>query len=411
MKGFLCSGIKENCYGCEACAQICPQRAITMQEDKEGFRYPIVDDNACIHCGRCATVCPFDRPPDRYADEKYTFGGYHSDPFVRAESTSGGAFSAIVEAFCDEGSLIYGAVGDGLTVKHIFVDRVSDVGIFRKSKYMQSEIGTAYSSVKKHLNAGRSVLFSGTPCQIAGLRNYLGRTDMSNLLTIEVVCEGVPSPWYVRNMDAYFFQKYGAHIENLDYRFKDARPKHDPKKAKWDFEVMRIQLQNGKTLKKDRWFNPFWSIWLAHLMSRPSCYRCQFATSERIADITLGDLWGVHLYCPELYGKNTGCSLVVCNTEKGRRVFSKAQKLMFGHVLDFETALKYQSPMRKHIDENSDRSAFMLDLLEKDHAALTKKWAKKPTLKLLWSKYIWGNRQKIFLWNLMNKFCGRENKE
>ena len=162
-------------------------------------------------------------------------------------------------------------------------------------------------------------------------------------------------------------------------------------------------LEDNKKIRKkvDRWLNPFWTVWLGHLMSRPSCYHCPFTTPERVADITLGDLWGVHLYCPELYGKNGGSSLVVCNTVKGEEVFKKAESKMFGHELKFEEALKYQSPMRKAIDGNSDYESFMNDLRsEMDFRQINKKWAKKPSLKLLFQKYVWGNRQKVFLWNL-----------
>lgn len=168
---------------------------------------------------------------------------------------------------------------------------------------------------------------------------------------------------------------------------------------------MRIELIDmKKTLKKDRWFNPFWSIWLKHLMSRPSCYECPFANSERVADISLGDLWGVHIYCPELYGRNGGASLVVCNTEKGKEVFEKAKSLMFGHELRFEDALKYQGPMRKHIADNPYREEFMSDLRsDMSYKELTRKWADKPSLKLLFQKYIWGNRQKVFVWNIKNR--------
>lgn len=166
---------------------------------------------------------------------------------------------------------------------------------------------------------------------------------------------------------------------------------------------MRTVLANGKTLKIDRWFNPFWSIWLQHLMSRPSCYECPFATPERNADITLGDLWGVHLYCPELYGRNGGASLIVCNTQKGKAVSTAALKDLYGHELDFATALKYQGPMRKHISPNDNRTMFMQDLINCDYRTLTHKWAINPSVKLLWQKYIWGNRQKIWWWNLTNK--------
>lgn len=176
---------------------------------------------------------------------------------------------------------------------------------------------------------------------------------------------------------------------------------------------MRIKLMNKKKiLVKDRRFNPFWSIWLQHLMSRPSCYKCPFAAPARVADITLGDLWGVHVYCPELYGNNNGSSLVMCNTDKGRNVFRDAQKKMYGHELKFEDALKYQSPMRKPIDQNEDRSAFIADLNSNmDFNSLNKKWAKAPTAKLLFQKYIWGNRQKVFIWNLIHRENMKEKEE
>ena len=168
---------------------------------------------------------------------------------------------------------------------------------------------------------------------------------------------------------------------------------------------MALKLENGKILEKDRWFNPYWSIWLQHLMSRPSCYECPFTTKERQADITLGDLWGVHIYCPELYGNNGGASLVVCNTQKGREMWQNARTSFAGHELDFETALKYQGPMRKHIDPNPERGECMRDLADPKMSYLDvcKKWAKKPTIKLLFQKYVWGNRQKVFVWNLRNK--------
>ena len=168
---------------------------------------------------------------------------------------------------------------------------------------------------------------------------------------------------------------------------------------------MRISLSGKlKKLIKDRWFNPFWSIWLDHLMSRPSCYHCRFATPGRVADVSLGDLWGVHLYCPELYGKNGGSSLIVCNTEKGKQVVMRAQPFMFGHELSFEDALKYQSPMRQCITMNPEREAFMADLRgNMEYPSIIKIWAKKTSFKLLFSKYIWGNRQKIFFWNLKHK--------
>lgn len=401
---FLETFIKSECFGCEGCAQVCPKSAIRIIEDDEGFRYPEVENDKCIDCGLCKKVCAHDHMPLKFDDDKYVFGGYNLNSSIRFESTSGGAFSAIVESYFDSNCVIFGAESKGLLVYHTFITDIGELGRFRKSKYSQSVIGSSYNNVKKFLESGKKVIFSGTPCQNAGLLSYLdvSKTDRTNLLTIEVVCEGVPSPLYIRKLDAYVENKYGSSISSLDYRFTD---KSILNNGRWDFEVMRIELANGnRVFRKDRWFNPFWSIWLQHLMSRPSCYKCSFTTSGRVSDITLGDLWGVHIYCPELYGKNGGSSLVVCNTVKGKEVFSKAKTFMYGHDIPFEDALRFQGPMKKSIADNPKRDNFIRDLRsDMDYLTITKKWSNKPSFKLLIQKYLWGNRQKVFFWNIKNK--------
>ena len=393
MNGYLKSGIKSECFGCSACADVCAAGAIKMTEDDEGFRYPVIDSSICVECNACERVCLAEKKPKKSTQKQTAFGGHINDRDILENSTSGGAFSAIADSWCDENYVIFGAAADGLEVYHTYITDKNDLYKFRKSKYSQSKTEGCYKKAKEFLNDGKKVLFSGTPCQIAGLNSLLGK-DYNNLLTVEVVCEGVPTPLFVRSYDEWVYNKYNSKIKNLDYRYKDRK--------KWDFQVMQVVLDNGKTIKKDRWINPFWSIWLNHLMSRPSCYECPFAQNERVADISLGDLWGVHIYCPELYDKNRGASLVVCNTDKGINAFAKAEYMMSGHRLEFEQALKYQSPMRKHISMNSQRGEFMNDVKAMGYEKLCKKWNKKPDIKLLWSKYVWGNRQKVFVWNLKN---------
>lgn len=401
--GYLWNLNKEQCFGCEACVQSCPVDAIVLKEDEEGFRYPFVEQEKCIRCGKCHKVCPYESMPEEYSEKKYVYGGYAKNSYIRANSTSGGAFSVIADSWCDGNYVIFGAESKGIEVYHSYITDKAELDRFRKSKYSQSKIGNSYLKVKQYLKEGKKVLFSGTPCQIAGLRAFLGDMETTNLLTIEVICEGVPSPLYIRKYDTYLYGKYKSHIKELDYRYKQMELLENPVSGKWDYEVMYTLLHNGKKLIKDRWFNPFWSIWLDHLMSRPSCYMCLFTKTERMADISLGDLWGVHLYCPELYGKNGGSSLVVCNTEKGKQIMKKASENMYGHELVFETALKYQSPMRKTISKNENRSLFMRDLQnDMNFEEINRKWAKRPTVKLLYQKYIWGNRQKVALWNLFN---------
>lgn len=403
---YLDSGKKSECFGCEGCVQICGKKALSVKEDEEGFRYPCLDEKACVKCGLCKKVCPFTNMPVKHSEEKYAFGGYSKNKRIRFQSTSGGAFSTIVNTYCDENYVIFGAEAKGVKVYHNYITNKANLDKFRKSKYSQSVIGSSYINVRRFLQEGKKVLFSGTPCQIAGLLSFLGDVDKSNLLTIEVICEGVPSPLYIRKMDRALKSKYGSPINKIDYRYTGRSLFNH---GKWDFQKMRIEIESPKrgkrkVMSKDRWFNPFWSIWLQHLMSRPACYNCKFTSEDRVADISLGDLWGVHLYCPELYGNNGGASLIVCNSEKGKRVFKEAQKQMYGHQLNFKEALRYQSPMRKPIDSNERREECISDLRsDMDYDSINKKWAKHPTVRLLFQKYVWGNRQKVFLKSIINK--------
>ena len=242
---FLDTGNRVECFGCEACQQVCPKDAIAMVEDGEGFRYPVINQELCVHCNLCRKACPYAETPEKHTENKYVFGGYNSDSTVRFESTSGGAFSAVVDAFCDEDYVIFGAEAKGLFVFHGYITDKSQLSRFRKSKYSQSIVGGSYKKVRKFLLEGKKVLFSGTPCQIAGLYAFLSATNFrktEKLLTVEVVCEGVPSPLYVRKLDAYMERKYGYRIAELDYRFTG---KALFGKGKWDFEAMRASLNRG----------------------------------------------------------------------------------------------------------------------------------------------------------------------
>lgn len=380
------------------CGGVCPCSAITMVEDEEGFRYPEINQKLCIDCGACKRICPYINMPEKNQRNPYVFGGYHKNSTIKDESTSGGAFTAISEVFCDKNYVVFGAAVKGLKVYHTYVEDKKELGRFRRSKYVQSSIGDSYKKALQFLREGKKVLFSGTPCQIAALYNYVKPTGLKeNLLTVEVVCEGFPSPILLRKYCTVLKNRYHSSVRDLDYRFKD--------KNRWDFEVMKITFENGKIIKKDRWFNPFWIFWSERIMGRPSCDSCPFRTMDRIADITLGDLWGVHKYCPELYGNNGGSSLVVCNSEKGERVFKQAEKLLYGHELAYDDALQYQRPMRVIVPANEEREGFMYDLRMLDYKSLCKKWKPRTSWKVLFSKYVWGsNRQIVGLWKIRSLF-------
>lgn len=395
--GYLNTGVKAQCSGCSACVQACPFGALAMEKDAEGFGYPVLDAELCRDCGLCHRACPMERPPALHDGAREVFGGHHVDAGVLAGSTSGGAFTALVQAWFDRPGdrVVWGAVAHGLEVRHECAASADDAAKFRKSKYSQSDMGLAYREIRKQLSEGWSVLFSGTPCQVAGLYAYLGNSPSGELLTVEVICEGVPSPHYIQKYAKRLEARYKTSLETLDYRDKDGR--------KWDFQVMSASLESGHHFKVDRWFNPYWSIWLQHLMNRPSCYTCSFARPERVADISLGDLWGVHIYCPDLYNGNAGASLVVCSTEAGVALLGAARSRLSGRGLPFEDALRYQGPMRRPVGWEPRRGAFMRDLLSMDIDELERKWAKRPTIRLLASKYLWGNRQKVTLWKIRER--------
>lgn len=405
-KGYLTNQNKFECVGCKACQQICPKNAISFFTDKEGFFYPQVNKDLCINCGLCHKVC-LKENDILFNKNIFVYGGYNKNVEIKKDSTSGGVFSLLAEKCLSEGYVVFGAASEQLNVYHTFVETQDELHKFRKSKYTQSDIGTSYRNVKEFLLNNKKVLFSGTPCQIEGLKLFLSLTPSINtdfLTTIEVVCQGLPSPLYIHKYQEYLEKKYKARLIDIVYRNKTSR---NSNRMKWDFEVEKITLdKNGRTIVKykDRWVNPFWPIWIKNLMSRPSCYECDFTRKERVADITLGDLWGVHLYCPELYGKNGGSSLILCNTEKGSALFNSVKKDVFGHELKLEDAVKYQGPLREHITMNSRRDEFFNDLhSDMTYKDINKKWSDKMSFKLFFQKYIWGNRQKMFIYRLKRR--------
>lgn len=396
-ESYLITEKRSQCSGCEACVQVCSQNAVAMKTDNEGFRYPVIDKSKCIDCGRCYECCPTKREELFYQNEQHCFGGYSNDSEILLKSTSGGAFSEIARAWCDENYVIFGAAqNEQLIVEHTYITDIGDLDALRKSKYSQSKVGTAFSDCKRFLEEGKKVLFSGTPCQIAGLKAFLNR-EYDNLLTIDVICEGVPSPKLIRSFASYLEGKHKSKIVSLDYRDKD--------RDRWDFNVMSATFQNGKTAKIDRWFNPFFDFWMQHIMSRPACYECMYTSTKRVSDITLGDLWGVHIFCPELYNDNRGSSLMLSNTEKGFKTLESMRDLMTMRELELDTVLKYSNRMRNPIEYNERREEFLSDIDTMSFSQLKKKWYKGSSLKLLFNKYIYGsNRQKV------NKYLRKQKR-
>lgn len=298
----------KECTGCLACYNACSHSAIKIESDILGFRYPKIIANSCVECGLCASVCPILNPllgrePD------IIFSGWSKDNSVRIDSSSGGAFSEIARFFLERGGVVFGCVLDPhFRAVHTYIENVADLPKLRRSKYVQSNIAFSYSEAKRFLKVGRQVLFSGTPCQIAGLLSFLKR-PYENLYTVDLVCHGVPSPQLWEEYKAYIEKKEKMKVKEIRFREKT---------ISWIFFRMLIKGENGKVYEgsyfKDRWLRVF----LSDYYLRESCYNCRYCSIKRVSDFTIADWWGYKGKRKEDKGfRKGGVSLVLVNTLRG----------------------------------------------------------------------------------------------
>lgn len=336
---------KQNCCGCEACVQRCPKQCITMQSDHEGFLYPKVNEEICIHCGLCEKVCPIINT----ATEKEPFkilGAKANDDEIVKKSSSGGFFSLIAEKVLSQNGVIFGAKFDkNWNVVHDYTDNINELDVFRRSKYVQSRIGNTYQKAEDFLKAGRLVLFTGTPCQIKGLKLFL-RKDYENLLTVDFVCHGVPSP-AVWNMylDAYI-KKAGIQRSNIkQINFRD-------KKYGWNNFSLTIatnEISTTETLSK----NLYMRLFLSNIILRPSCYSCAAKGGKSKSDITIADFWGIEKIFPEC-NDDTGYSLILVNTSKGEKFIPPLSY----KTSDYKTIRQLNGGLNAHIITPKNREKF-----------------------------------------------------
>jgi len=313
---------KSACCGCAACVQVCPQQCITMQEDEEGFLYPHVDTVKCIDCGLCENVCPVlhqnspRKPLDVYATK-------NKNEQIRKESSSGGLFTLIAESIIKQGGVVFGAkFNDKWEVVHAYSETIEGLEPFRQSKYVQSVIGESFKQVQTFLKEGRKVLFSGVPCQIAGLKLYL-RREYEKLLTVDIVCHGVPSPLVWQNYLGESLhqlvpkkQTSRAAITAINFRNKDHGWKTYHFVLKGFSGTKKIEINQSNSQ------NIFMKGFIKNLYLRPSCYACPAKSFKSGSDITLGDFWGIANFLPG-EDDDKGTSLVAINTKKGEASYAK----------------------------------------------------------------------------------------
>ena len=357
-----------DCCGCSACASICPKNAISMQINQEGFLYPIVDSNFCIHCNMCANVCPVIHVCEKNeTDESSAYAAYIKDENVQKSSSSGGVFFGLAKAILSDNGIVFGAAFDKKDVSRCIitcVDNLHDLSSLQGCKYVQAEVGSAYKEVKAFLKKGKKVLFSGTPCQIAGLYSYLGQKNDENLFTIDIVCHGVPSP--------LVYQKYLKFVEKKNNLKKITSIRFRDKVTGWRKYSISVFFDDDSSCSSFAKENLYFRAFLSDICTRKGCSHCKYSKIPRIADISLGDFWGVEHIHPQINDGN-GVSLVSINNKHGQMLWDKVTDDLIYKETVLKKAIVYNprffSPGKenskwKDFFENIDKMQFDL-LIEK----------------------------------------------
>lgn len=356
--------IGDACTGCSACANVCPKQAITMLPDSDGFLFPKIDSGICVGCGICEKTCPILNPIELNTENIITaYAVQNKDEKIRLDSTSGGAFSAIAQYVLDRNGVVFGAMFDeNFDVVHDFVEKTEDLWKLRRSKYVQSRIGYAFKNAKSFLDTGRWVCFSGTPCQIGGLRNVL-RKDYEHLILVDIICHSVPSPkmWtcYKESQE----KKYNAKIQ--DVRFRE-------KTYGFSNPTLTICFESGKTYSQGS-IDPYLGAFTGG-MSRKSCAQCAFKKKNRLSDFTIYDCWSIGKFNSAM-DDNKGTNGVLINSGKACDVFSCIKEKFKVQNLNLEETLNGDGEKAtKKIKLNPKRDAFFEDLGKVNFYELKRKY-------------------------------------
>lgn len=360
---------KQDCCGCNACGDICPTKAITFEDDIEGFWYPKVDPGKCINCELCTKICPninistlkkndFPKPDKAIA-------AINRNMVERWNSTSGGAFSAFADYIYEQGGYVGGAVyTEDFHVVNFISDNKDDLERLRSSKYLESYAEGLYAKVKELLKTGKLTLVCGTPCQMAGLRSFL-RKDYDNLIIVDFICRGVNSP--------KVYRKYLDELERM-HNSKIIKIKAKNKELGWRNLTRKVTFEDGQVYYGVLMEDDFRRGYHTNVYCRPSCYSCVFKDFPRISDITIGDFWGIEKYAPNL-DNNIGTSEILLNSEKGRRFWSLVKDRFESVELPLETAFKGNLALFTPIGTPTiDRKMFFEDLDKGSFAGVVKKY-------------------------------------
>lgn len=358
------------CTGCGACAAACPAGCIRMIPDAEGFLRPETDTERCTSCGRCRAVCPVLAVPASADTVPDAWAAVHTDDGIRGASTSGGVFTALSRWVLDRGGIVFGAAYDAdFRVFHCAVEHPDDLQRLRGAKYAQSALGDTFRRVRASLREGRYVLFSGTPCQVAGLVSYLGRKD-ERLILVDLICHGVPSP--------AVWQRYISWRGEQDADGqKPCRVNLRSKETGWPGYSIRFDYPDGRHYTAPNTQDPYLRGFVGNLYLRPSCHACQFKGAARCSDFTLGDYWGVWDQMPE-YHDGKGTSLVLLHTPQAKQLWNAiARQLRFAPA-DAAAALAENPSALTASPLTPKRAAFFAEDAQADFGTLVDTLCPRP---------------------------------
>lgn len=364
---MLCN--ENTCIGCGACQESCQKNCISMTLSEHGIAIPQIDESKCIHCNECVKSCPILNDmisiPRIYPQ---IYRSYIKNANVLKDSASGGIFTAFAQFILERGGVVCGAVMESdFTVKYKIITKACQLAAMRSSKYVQSLPDRNYAKIKIYLEEGKMVLFSGLPCHVAGLYQYL-KQDYNNLYTIDIVCHGTSS--------TTLFQKYVKFTEK-EYHDQLISINQTSKEKGWNILIPRtiqLKFESGKVIYRNSWEDFYLSRFLSNLFFKPACYHCKFATLPRVSDITLGDFFGIGTVKSAKNLNKYGESMVSVNTSKGNELFSFIENDIYSERRELKEVLYFNHNMWKPSKKNKYWQNFYTDMLDADYEKLKDKY-------------------------------------
>ncbi|MBR3325433.1 MAG: Coenzyme F420 hydrogenase/dehydrogenase, beta subunit C-terminal domain [Clostridia bacterium] len=355
---------ESKCTGCTACMNICPKKAILMDTNKEGFKYPVVNNKKCINCGLCKKICPVLK--ENYLDAlNKCYVGFNKEISELINSSSGAIFPIIANYILEENGVIIGATfNEKKQLKHIAVTNKENLYKLKGSKYLQSDLNDIFMYIKYNIEKNK-ILFVGTPCQVAGLKAFL-KNDYHNLLCIDFICHGVPSPKLFEKYIKELEHKYNDKI--INYNFRD-------KKTGWS-NYSNTAIFKKRKISQIYKENEYMRLFLSDIALRKSCYNCKFKLGNKHSDITLGDFWGVKKYHPEIYNEK-GVSAIILNTKRGEGIFEKIKNNLIYKECELNEIIDGNPSLINSSKDNKMRDEFFLEMKEKTIQELSKQYLPK----------------------------------